>query len=100
MVLSNRTGMKGARVDSTATSISGKELGKGCVEVVGNKGGDDVLVAVRNNKKVTRTNGIEVVLPARAREYTWLRTCGTGSTSLHVSVHRFGLQRFGFGLLV
>jgi len=100
MVLSNGTGMKGARVDGTTTSICGEELGKGCMEVIGNKGGNDVLITIRNDKKVMRTNGVEVVLPARARKHTWLRACGTGSMSLCVSVHRFSLQHFGFGLLV
>jgi len=99
-VVSDRTGMKGARVDGTTTSIRGKEFGKGCMEVVGNKGGNDILIAIRNDKKVTCTNSVKVVLPARARKHTQLRACGTGSMSLCVSVHHFGLQRFGFGLLV
>ena len=67
VVLSDGTGVKGARVDSATASIGGKEFRKGGVEVVGDKGGDDVLVAIRNDKKVTRTNSVEVVLPARAR---------------------------------
>ena len=100
MVLSNGTGVKGARVDSAATSISGEELGEGCVEVVKDKGGNDVLIAVGDDKKVTRTNGIKVVLPTRAREYTWLRACRARSMSLCVSVPCFSLQRFGFSLLV
>jgi len=82
--------MKGARVDGTTMSVSGKELGKGGVEVVGNEGGDDVLVAVGNDKKVARTKGVEVVLPSRARKYTWLRAGGTGSMSLCISVHCLG----------
>ena len=100
MVLSDRTGVKGARVDGATVSVGGEEFRKSGVEVVRNKGGDDVLVAIRNDKKVMRTNSVEVVLPARARKHTWLRACGTGSTSLCVSVHRFSLQRFSFGLLV
>jgi len=100
VVLSNGMGVKGARVDSTATSISGEELRKGHVEVVGNKGGNDIFITVRNDKKVTHTNSVKVVLPTQARKYTWLRACRTGSTSLCVSVHCFSLQHFGFGLLV
>jgi len=100
VVLSNGTGVKGARVDGTTTSISGKELGKGHVEVVGDEGGNDVLIAIRDNKEVTRTNGVEVVLPAGTRKYTRLRACGTGSMSFYISIHYFSLQRFGFGLLV
>ena len=67
MVVSDGTGVKGARVDGTTTSIRGEELGKGCIEVVGNKGGNDVLIAIRNDKEVTRTNSVKVILPARAR---------------------------------
>jgi len=100
MVLSDRTGVKGARVDSTVTSISGEKLGKGHVEVVRNEGGDYVLIAIGDNKEVTHTNGVEVVLPTGARKYTWLRACRTGSMSLCVSVPCFSLQHFGFSLLV
>jgi len=90
-VLSDGMGMKGVRVDGAATSIGGKEFGEGSVKVVGDKGGDDVLVAIWNDKKVMRTDGVEVVLPSRAREHAWLRTCGTGGTPLCISVHRFAL---------
>ena len=100
MVLSDGMGVKGARVNGATASVGGKEFRESSVEVIGDKGGDDVFVAIRNDKKVTRTDGIEVVLPSRARKYTWLRTCGTRSMSLYVSIHCFGLQRFGFGLLV
>ena len=100
MVLPDRTGMERARVNCAATSISGKEFGEGCVKVIGNKGGDDVFIAVGNDEEVTRANSVEVVLPTRAREYTWLGACGTRSASLCVSVHRLSLQRFNFGLLV
>ena len=100
MVLSDGTGMKGARVDGAAMSVSGKELREGHVEVIGDEGGNDVLIAIRDYKEVTRTNSIEVVLPARARKYTRLRACGTGSASFCVSIHCFSLQCFGFGLLV
>jgi len=67
MVVSDGTGVKGVRVDSTTMSIHGEELGKGCIEVIGNKGGNDVLIAIRNDKEVTHTNGVKVILPARAR---------------------------------
>jgi len=91
MVLSNGTGMKGVRVDSAAMSISGKEFREGRVEVVGNEGGDDILIAVGNNKKVTHTNRVEIVLPTWSREYTWLRACRAWSMSLCVSVPCFSL---------
>ena len=90
MVLSDGTGVQGVRVDGATTSIGGEELGKGCVKVIGNEGRNDVLVAVRDDKKVTRTNSVEVVLPSGARKYTWLRAGGTGSTSLCISVYCFG----------
>jgi len=91
VVLSNRTSVEGTRVDGAAMSIGGEELGEGCMEVVGDEEGHDVLVAIRDNEEVTRTNGIEVVLPARAREYSWLRASGTGSAPFCICVHRFCL---------
>jgi len=89
VVLSDGTGMERTRVDCTAMSIRGEELREGCVSVVGNKGGDDILIAVRNDKEVTHTDGVEVVLPAGARKYTRLRACGTQSMPLCISVHCF-----------
>ena len=91
MVLPNRTGMKGARVDSAAASVSSKKFREGGVEIIGNERGNDIFVTVGNDKEVTRTNGVEVVLPARTGKDTWLGACGTGSTSLCVSVHHLGL---------
>ena len=90
MVLSNRMSMKGARVDGTTASIGGKEFGKGGVEVIGNEGGDDVLVAIRNDKKVVGANGIEIVFPSWTRVYTRLRASGTRSASFCVSIHHLG----------
>jgi len=83
--------MKGVRVDGTTMSISSKELGKGGVEIVRNKRGDDVLVAIRNDKKVARTHGIKVVLPSQAGEHTWLRAGGTRSASFCFSIHCLSL---------
>jgi len=100
VVLPDGAGVKGARMDSATASIGSEQFRKGCVKVIRNEWGNDILVAVWNDKEVTRTNGIEIVLPTRAREHTRLRTCGTRGTSLCISVHCFGLQHFGFGLLV
>ena len=100
MVLSDRTGVKGARVDGATASVSGKELGKGGVKVIGDEGGDDILITVRNNNEVTRTNGIEIVFPSWAWEYTRLRAGGTWSTSLCISIHHLGHQFVSFSLLV
>ena len=63
MVLSNGTSMKGARVNGAATSIGGEEFQESCVKIVGNERGDDVLIAIRDDKEVMRTDGVEVVLP-------------------------------------
>jgi len=84
VVLPNRTGMKRARVNCAAMSISGKELGEGRVKIIGNEGGDDILVTIRDNEEMTCTDGVKVVLPARARKHTWLRACGTWGMSLCV----------------
>ena len=100
MVLSDRMSVEGARVDGTTASISGKEFRKGGVEVVRNIGGDDILVAIRNDKKVASANGIEIVLPSQTRVYAWLRASGTGSVSFCISIHCLSLQCIGFGLLV
>jgi len=91
VVLPDRTGMKGARVDGATASVSGKNFRKGGVEIIGNEGGNDVFVAVGDDKEVTCTNSVEVVLPARTGEDTWLGACGTGSASLCISVHCFSL---------
>ena len=64
MVLSYSTGMKGTRVDGAATSVSGEEFRKGRVKVVGDEWGDDILIAVGNDKEMARTNGVKVILPA------------------------------------
>jgi len=90
VVLSNGTGVKGTRVDGATASISSEKFGKGGVEVVGNEGGDDVFIAVGNDKEVMRANCVEIVLPPRTRKYAWLRASGTGSASLCVSIHGFG----------
>jgi len=100
VVLPDWVCMKGARVDCTAMAVSGKELRKGGMEVIRDEGGDNVLFAVRNDKEVTGTNGVEVVLPSGTREDTRLGTSGTGSMLFSISLHRFGFQHISFGLLV
>ena len=91
MVLSDRMSMKGARVDGTTASIGGKEFRKGGVEVIRNKGGNDVLVAIWNDKKVASANGIKIFFPSQTGMYAWLRTSGTGSASFCVSIHHLSL---------
>jgi len=87
-------------VDCAAMTIGGKEFRKGGVEVVRNKGGDDIFVAIRNDKKMTSANSVKIVLPSQTRVYAWLRASGTGSAFLSISVHRFGFKYVSFSLLV
>jgi len=90
VVLSDRTGMKGTRVDSATTSIGGEELRKGGVKVVRSKQGNDVLVTIRNDKEMMRTNSVEVVFPSRAWKYTRLRAGRTRSMFFCPSIHYHG----------
>jgi len=87
VVLPNRVSVKGARVNCTAMTISGKKFREGGMKVVGNKGGDDVLFAIRNDKEMASTSCVEVVLPSRTWVNSWLRTIRTGSASFCISVH-------------
>jgi len=100
VVLSNSASMQGARVDSTALSIGGKELRESCAEVIRNKGGNDVFFAIRDDKKVMHTSSIEVVLPSRTWVNSWLGTSGTRGAFFSVSVPRFGFQCVRLSLLV
>ena len=90
MVVSNRASMKRARVDGAATTISGKKFGEGSMEVVGNKGGDNVLFAIGDDKEVMGTNCIEVILPSGARMDARLGTIGTRSALFEISIHDLG----------
>jgi len=89
-----------ARVDCTAMTIGGKKLREGGMEVVGNEGGNNVLFAVGDNKKVVGANGIEVVLPSGTRQDAGLGTSRTGSVLFSLYVHGLGFQCVSFGLLV
>jgi len=79
--------MKRARVDCATMAISGKELRKGGVEVIGDEGGNNILFAIWDDKEVASADGVEVVLPSRTWVYPWLGAVGTGSASFYVSVH-------------
>jgi len=100
MVLSNWASMKGTRMDGAATTISGKEFGKGGMEVIGNERGDNIFFTVGNDKKVVGTCFSEVVLPSRTWKDAWLRTIGTWGLSFSVSVHGLVLYVLCFGMLV
>jgi len=86
-VLPNWASMKGARVNGTSATIGGKEFGEGSVEVIGDEGGNDILLTIWNDEKVTCACGIEVVLPPGTREDARLGTSGTGSVLFSISVH-------------
>ena len=51
-MVSDRISIKGARVDSTTTSVSGEKFVIGGMEIVGDEGGDDILFSIRNDKKM------------------------------------------------
>jgi len=82
MVVPNWVSMEGTRVDHTATAVSSKKFGKGSMEIVGDEGGDDVLFAIWDDKKVTSAGSIKVVLPPRTWVNAWLRTTGAWGISL------------------
>jgi len=100
VVLSNWTSMERMGVDRATTAVSGKELWKGGVEVIGDERGNYVLFTIRDNEKVAGASSIKVVLPPRTWVNSWLRTIGTWGTSLCVSIHRFRFQCVSLSLLV
>ena len=69
VVVPHGSGMERTGMDGTATTISGKEFWECGVEVVGDERGDNVLIAIGNDKEMTGACGRKVVLPARAWEY-------------------------------
>ena len=77
-------------MDCAAATVCGKELGESGMEIIRNKGGNDVLLAIGNDKEVAGACGCEVILPAGAGENTRLGTIGTRSLSLCVSICGFG----------
>ena len=90
MVLSYWASMERARIDCTSMAICSKELGKGGMKIVGDERGNDILIAIRNDKEVAGTCGRKVVLPARTGEDARLGTIGTRSLSFSFSIHGFG----------
>jgi len=82
--------MEGMRMDSTAMTVCGKEFRESGMEIIRNKGGNDVFFAVGNDEEVMGTNSVEVVLLSRTREDTWLRTSRTGSVLFSICVHGLG----------
>jgi len=89
-VLPNWASVKGARMDGASATISGKEFGKGGMEVVRNERGDDVLFTIWDDEEVAGTHGVEVVLPPGTGKDTRLGTSGTRSAFFSISVHCFG----------
>ena len=89
-VVPNWASIKGVRMDHTATTVRSKEFREGGMEIIGDEWGNDVLFSIGNDKEVAGTDGVEVVLPSGTRENTWLRTSGTWSSLLGISVHSLG----------
>ena len=87
MVLPNSASIKGVGMNAAATTIGGKELREGSMEIVRDDGGNNVFLAIWDDKKVASTGGVEVVLPSRTWVDSWLRTVGTGSAPFSISVH-------------
>ena len=100
MVLPNWMSMKWARVDCTATTIRGEELGEGGVKIIRDEGGDDILFTIRNDKKVAGACGCKIIPPAGTREDARLGTIGTWSLSLSISIYSFELYALCLSLLV
>jgi len=100
VVVSNWMGMKRARVDCATMAVSGKELGKGGMEIVGNERGNNIFFAIWDDKEMASTGGVEVVLPSRTWVNSWLGTVGTGSASFYVSIHGFSFYYVSLSLLV
>jgi len=92
MVLSNWACMEGARVNCATTTVGGEKFREGGVEVVRDEGGNDIFVAIRNDKEMVGACCGEVVPPAGTREDARLRTVGTGGLSFCVSIHGLGFQ--------
>ena len=89
MVVPHGSGVKGTGVNGATMTIGGKKFWKCGIKVVGNEGGDDIFIAIRDDKEVTGASGCEIVLPTRTWEYAGLRTTGTGGLSFSISVHSF-----------
>jgi len=89
MVVPNGSGMEGTGMDSAATTIGGKKFWECGIKVVGNERGNNVLIAIGNDKEMTGASGCEIVLPTRAWEYAGLRTTGTGGLPFGISIHSF-----------
>jgi len=91
MVLPNGAGMKRTRVDCAAAAVSSEEFRKGGMEIIRDKGGDDILFAIRDDKEVTGPDGVEVVLPSRTWIHSGLGTVRAWGPSFYISVHCFSL---------
>jgi len=83
--------MKRTGVDRATMAVSSKEFGKGGMEIIRDKGGDDVLFAIRDDKEMAGPNGVEVVLPSWTWVYSWLGTVQAWGSPFCVSIYRFDL---------
>ena len=87
VVVSDWVSMERAGMNCATVAVSSKKFGEGGMEIVGDEGGNNVFLAIGDNKEMASANGVEVVLPSGTWVDSWLRTIGTGSSSLYVSVH-------------
>jgi len=74
-------------MDGTAVAISGQKFWEGGVKVILDEGGNNIVIAIRDDKIVMGAHYIEVVLPPRTRVDTRLRTSWGRSLILLVSLH-------------
>ena len=70
------------------------------MEIIGNKRGNDILFTIRDDKEVAGACAVEIVLPSRTWEDTWLRAGGTGGLSFGIGIYRVGFYVLRLGLLV
>ena len=90
VVVSDWVSMERAGMNCATVAVSSKKFREGGMEIVGDEGGNNVFLAIRDNKEMASANGIEVVLPSRTWLNFWLGTIGAQSTPLRVSVHSLG----------
>ena len=74
-------------MDSAAMSVGGMEFGEGVVEVILNKGGDNIFFACGDDKEMVGPIGVEVVLPSWTRMDTGLWAYRGWSLILLVSLY-------------
>ena len=67
-------GMERPRMNGAAASLGCQEFRKGTVEVIGDEGGDGVLLAIGNDKEMASSGGVPVIAPSGSWKCTRLGT--------------------------